>query len=74
MLKKSGRKLALAFAVCAVTALTVVQSAFAAAQDYSSVGTAATAEINAVIPIALGILALVIGIPMAIRVLKRISH
>ncbi|MGB0871739.1 MAG: hypothetical protein ACPGYP_01230, partial [Solirubrobacterales bacterium] len=38
-----------------------------AAQDYSDVGTAATGEITAVIPVALGVLALAIGIPLAIR-------
>jgi len=48
--------------------------AHALPQDYSSVATGATDEIEAVIPVALGILALVIGIPMAIRVFKRISH
>lgn len=48
--------------------------AFAAPQDYSTVGTGATAEIVAIIPVALGVLALAIGIPIAIRIFKRIAH
>lgn len=50
--------------------------AFAAysAQDYTSIGTNIGSEITAVVPVALGVVALTIGIPIAVRVLKRIAH
>ncbi len=47
---------------------------FALAQDYTDITSGVTAEINAVIPAALGIVALTLGIPIAINVLKRIAR
>ena len=48
-------------------------AAMADAQDYSSLGTGAAAEISAAIPVGLGILVLTLGIPIAIRILKRVA-
>ncbi len=45
-----------------------------AAQDYSDIETSVTGEITAVIPIALGVLGLTIGIPIAVGVFKRIAR
>lgn len=47
--------------------------AMAAAQDYSSLGTDAAAEVTAAIPVGLTILALTLGIPIAIGILRRIA-
>lgn len=57
-----------------VVASLLPASAFAVAQDYSGITDGITAEITAVIPAALGILALSMGIPIAVSVLKRIAR
>lgn len=44
-----------------------------AAQDYEALGTGAASEVSAAIPIGLGILVLTLGIPIAIRILKRVA-
>lgn len=49
-------------------------NAFAAAQNYSSIGSGATDEITAIIPVALGVLALGIGIPIAVGIFRKIAH
>jgi hypothetical protein len=63
-----------AVAAGATTGVAVVPAKAFAAQDYSGVADGAEAEITAVIPVALAVLVLTIGIPMAIRLFKRISH
>lgn len=51
----------------------VAPSGAMAAQDYEALGTGAAAEVTAAIPVGLGILVLTLGIPIAIRILKRVA-
>jgi hypothetical protein len=58
---------------CAV-GVSVLPSVAMAVQDYTDITDGITAEINAVIPAALGILALTMGIPIAIHILRKIAR
>jgi hypothetical protein len=57
-----------------VVVSTVAPVVAMAAQDYSDITDGITAEITAVLPAALGILALTMGIPIAIHVLRRVAR
>ena len=59
-----------------LAALAVVGSFVAAsqaAQDWSSISTDVTAEISAVVPVALGVFGAVIAVVIGVRVFKRIA-
>lgn len=51
----------------------VAPSGAMAAQDYEALGTGAASEVTAAIPVGLGILVLTLGIPIAIRILRRVA-
>jgi hypothetical protein len=56
------------------TIAATVRVAGAAAQDYSDIGTSAAAEVTAVMPEALTLFGLIFGVPLAIKLLRRIAR
>lgn len=65
-------KKALAFSVGALT-LAGALPAFATAQDYSGVATSVTAEITAAITTGLPLFGLVLGVFIAVRIIRRMA-
>jgi predicted ABC-type sugar transport system permease subunit len=56
----------------AVMAVSVAQSAFATAQDYTSLTSGFAAELTAALPVALAAVGTFIGVIMAYKVVRRI--
>lgn len=58
--------------IAAVACVSVTSSAFAAAQDYSSLTSGFSAELTAALPVALAAVGLFIGVILAYKVVRRI--
>ncbi|MFL5845278.1 MAG: hypothetical protein ACJ762_11330 [Solirubrobacteraceae bacterium] len=67
------KKLGLLLSLTALAVGVVCQSAFAAAQDYSSVTSGASAEIQAALTAALPIMGTVLAVFIALRVIRRVA-
>jgi hypothetical protein len=68
------KKLFAYFVVGCLSVLGFAPAVFAAAQDYSDIGTSAAAEVAAVMPEALTLFGLIFGVPLAIKLLRRIAR
>lgn len=67
-------RIRLTLGLAAVMAVAAAQSAFATAQDYSSLTSGFSAELTAILPIVLAAVGLFIGVIMAYRVGRKILH
>lgn len=65
------------FAVVSAMALCLalsVASVASAAQDYSAIETDITAEVTAALPVVLGVAALAIAVPFALKLIRRVAR
>jgi hypothetical protein len=60
--------------VACLTVLCFAPAVFAVAQDYSDIGTSAALEVAAVMPEALTLFGLIFGVPLAIKLLRRVAR
>jgi hypothetical protein len=65
-------KIKLTLGLASLMAVSVAQSAFAVAQDYSDLTSGFAAELTAALPVALSAVGLFIGVLMAYKVVRRI--
>ena len=66
------QRLGLILGLASIMAVSVAQSAFAVAQDYSSLTSGFSAELTAALPVALTAVGLFIGVIMAYKVVRRV--